>query len=74
MNDGTGAIPIHMGVQKTFQINYFISDAGYDYSPIYKQLYWMKSYSILTYKESISIRKKRMLKLAQIKECDDYFK
>jgi transposase len=52
MNDGKAAIPLLKGIVKHFpmlNITKIIADAGYDYIPIYEQVYQIKADGIIAY-------------------------
>jgi transposase len=50
LNDGKAAIPLLKGIEKLpLTINHGIMDAGYDYTPIYQQLFRMDAHSIIAY-------------------------
>ncbi|MFY0521608.1 transposase [Lysinibacillus sp. UGB7] len=52
LNDGKAAIPLLKGIQERFSslnIAYATMDAGYDYVPIYEQVYRMGAQSIIAY-------------------------
>ena len=50
MNDGKAAIPLLKGIEKLpLSIKYGTMDAGYDYTPIYQQLFRMDVHSIISY-------------------------
>lgn len=50
LNDGKAAIPLLKGIKKlSLTINHGIMDAGYDYTPIYQQLFRMDAHSIIAY-------------------------
>ena len=52
LNDGKAAIPLLKGVHERLSIStirYQTMDAGYDYEPIYKQVYTMNQQSIIAY-------------------------
>lgn len=50
MNDGKAAIPLLKGFEKLpLSIKYGTMDAGYDYTPIYQQLFRMDAHSIIAY-------------------------
>lgn len=52
LNDGKAAIPLLKGIQDrlpSLKITYATMDAGYDYVPIYQQVYRMNAQSIIAY-------------------------
>jgi len=51
LNDGKAAIPLLKGIEnlKLSNIRYQTMDAGYDYEPIYKQVYRMGQQSVIAY-------------------------
>jgi transposase len=52
MNDAKAAIPLLKGIAERFpilNITKVMADAGYDYNPIYEQVYRMKADSIIAY-------------------------
>lgn len=52
LNDGKAAIPLLKGVQErlsTLFIKFSTLDAGYDYVPIYEQIYRMEAQSVIAY-------------------------
>src|SRR5690625_6801084 len=51
LNDGKAAIPLIKGIEslKLSNIRYLTMDAGYDYKPIYKQVYSMGQQSVIAY-------------------------
>ncbi|RBO98146.1 transposase [Rossellomorea aquimaris] len=52
LNDGKAAIPLLKGIKErlaSLKINYATMDAGYDYVPIYEQVYRMGAQSIIAY-------------------------
>jgi transposase len=50
LNDGKAAIPLLKGIERLpLTIKYGIMDAGYDYTPIYQQLFQMDAHSIIAY-------------------------
>lgn len=52
LNDGKAAIPLLKGIDERLSstnFHYQTMDAGYDYEPIYKQVYKMKQQSVIAY-------------------------
>lgn len=52
LNDGKAAIPLLKGIHEkipTLKISHYTLDAGYDYTPIYKQIYRMGAQSVIAY-------------------------
>jgi transposase len=52
LNDGKAAIPLLKGIQErlpSLVIRFGTLDAGYDYVPIYEQIYRMKAQSVIAY-------------------------
>jgi transposase len=50
LNDGKAAIPLLKGIQELpLSIQYGCMDAGYDFVPIYQQLFRMNAHSIIAY-------------------------
>lgn len=52
LNDGKAAIPLLKGIQErlaSLKIAYATMDAGYDYAPIYEQVYRMGAQSVIAY-------------------------
>ncbi|MEK5070875.1 IS1182 family transposase [Sporosarcina sp. FSL K6-1508] len=52
LNDGKVAIPLLKGIKERFsslKIKYATMDAGYDYHPIYKQVYRIGAHSVIAY-------------------------
>lgn len=52
LNDGKAAIPLLKGIQERLSLpflRYEVMDAGYDYEPIYKQVYRMGQHSVIAY-------------------------
>jgi transposase len=55
LNDGKAAIPLLKGIQDrrpSLKMAYATMDAGYDYMPIYQQVYRIVAQSIIAYKGS----------------------
>lgn len=52
LNDGKAAIPLLKGIHEKLELHWlshFTMDAGYDFEPIYKQVYKMKKQSVIAY-------------------------
>ena len=52
LNDGKAAIPLLKGIKErlsSLKISHVTMDAGYDYGPIYKQVYRIGSQSVISY-------------------------